>query len=897
MKTFLRKMAGRLQRFPPFVILLLALVYLLIFSILDHFRPPGMSFTLLYVFGIAFVGWGAGMRHALFVSVACVAMDSLEDWFWPRNHYSPGVMIWNAVARLGIFAAVGWLAAEATRLTQNLGRLVDERTARWRAEAEQHQATSHRLEETVERLDQLASNITEVFWLSDVSKKQIIYVSPGYERIWGRKCADLYVDPHSWNKAIHSSQREEILRRAVEDQLQGKYDVEYRILRPDGTERWIRDRAFPVRNRAGEVYRIAGIAEDITEQKRSEHVQHILLALGEKLNAVSTPIEAARAILGSADELWRWDSATISMYYPETDQMQSVLSFDIVDGRRQETDLSAPKWTPSSRARRTMQHGAELLKADPATPLPSDARMFGDTARRSACIISVPFRREGRSVGVISIQSYSPDAFTLEDLKILRLLGEYCGGTLERIRVAAALRESDERYRAVVEDQSEIISRFSADGRLTFVNGAFWRFFDCVGQDVLGHPWQSRAHADDLPMLEERLREISPMQPYVAVENRVYNGDGDIRWMQFVNRGMFDNQGRLLEIQSVGRDITEQKQVEIALRESGERLRALITALPATLFACDSQGIITFEDGRALTGLEGGPADRIGRSVFDLFVENPVLIENARRVLGGEEFSSVVEIGNEAIECWYSPTRDEGGRLNGYVGVALNVSERLRLEKQILEISDQQQVRIGQDIHDDLSQLLVGLALDANSLEQKLARQSSPEAGTAGRIAHYLDHALTSARALSRGLFPVPLEREGLPSALEQLAAGTAERTGLECSFEADGTVALPDTTLAMHLYRIAQEAVNNAVKHAKSKQIAIHLAADETDLELSVEDNGVGLDLAHSGPSDGMGLRIMAYRARAIGGILRVEPGRRGGTRISCQIAHLLPSRGVRDV
>jgi PAS domain S-box-containing protein len=128
------------------------------------------------------------------------------------------------------------------------------------------------LRENQERFQQLAENIREVFWLSDTEKNQMLYISHGYEEIWRRPCGSLYASPRSWLDAIHFDDRERVLQAALTKQTSGTYDEEYRIVRPDGGIRWIRDRAFPVRDQSGRIYRIAGIAEDITERKRAESV-------------------------------------------------------------------------------------------------------------------------------------------------------------------------------------------------------------------------------------------------------------------------------------------------------------------------------------------------------------------------------------------------------------------------------------------------------------------------------------------------------------------------------------------------------------------------------------------------------------------------------------------------
>ncbi|MBR0565147.1 PAS domain S-box protein [Azoarcus sp. L1K30] len=135
-----------------------------------------------------------------------------------------------------------------------------------------------------------------------------------------------------------------------------------------------------------------------------------------------------------------------------------------------------------------------------------------------------------------------------------------------------ALRVTEELYRAVIDDQTELISRFSVDGVFTFVNAVFCRFFGKEADELLGRAWTPACHPDDLSHIEAQLATLSQTQPTVVIENRVWSGSGELRWMQFVNRGFFDGNGNLLEVQSVGRDITDRKAAEFALREAHDEL-------------------------------------------------------------------------------------------------------------------------------------------------------------------------------------------------------------------------------------------------------------------------------------------------------------------------------------
>jgi signal transduction histidine kinase len=221
--------------------------------------------------------------------------------------------------------------------------------------------------------------------------------------------------------------------------------------------------------------------------------------------------------------------------------------------------------------------------------------------------------------------------------------------------------------------------------------------------------------------------------------------------------------------------------------------------------------------------------------------------------------------------------------------VRRDITERKRLEREILEISDQERRRIGQDLHDGLCQQLAGIELMSEVLHQKLRAKSKSNAARAGDIARHVREAISHTRSLARGLAPVTLESEGLPSALRELATNTEKIFGVACRIECVETVPVLATTAATHLYRIAQEAVSNAIKHGKATQLVIRLRRAEERLDLDVVDNGTGMTKAPP-RNDGMGLRIMRYRAGMINGLLSIEPGEGGGTRVSCSVPMRLP-------
>ncbi len=213
----------------------------------------------------------------------------------------------------------------------------------------------------------------------------------------------------------------------------------------------------------------------------------------------------------------------------------------------------------------------------------------------------------------------------------------------------------------------------------------------------------------------------------------------------------------------------------------------------------------------------------------------------------------------------------------------LDTERRLKqLEKEILEISDRERQRIGQDLHDGLCQHLAGIELMSQVLEQKLAAKSKAEAARAGEIAAHVREAISQTRLLARGLSPVTLESEGLMSALHELAANTETMFGVQCRFRCDQPVVVTDPAAATHFYRIAQEAVSNAIKHGKASRVLVEMKSAGAGVVLTVNDNGGGFPKVLP-KTKGMGLRIMQYRAGMIGGSLAIETGAGGGTRVVC--------------
>lgn len=214
------------------------------------------------------------------------------------------------------------------------------------------------------------------------------------------------------------------------------------------------------------------------------------------------------------------------------------------------------------------------------------------------------------------------------------------------------------------------------------------------------------------------------------------------------------------------------------------------------------------------------------------------------------------------------------------------LEERRQLELDIIKVSEHEQQRIGQDLHDGLCQQLAAIGCAVHALAEDLHSHKSPAAQDASLVVESVQQAVADARDLARGIFPVHVDDSGFSVALKELAANTSRLTGVSIIIQETGEIQIDSPKVAMHLYRIAQEAVANAVKHGRAHEIAIALSRRGDLLEMRLEDDGVGLATAPSLVSTGMGLRTMRYRAQSVGATFEITPRSAGGTCVCCRLA-----------
>jgi len=710
---------------------------------------PGMSYDLFYLLGCAWVGWKAGRPAALGLAVGAGLVAALGGVAGGLAPVPQWLTTWNSLVRLIMFAAAGWLAAELGRRNRAFDLTVRERTAGLQREVDQHKETAQLLREAMQLFKQVTENIQDVFWVTDPARNRMEYVSPGFERVWGESCQSLYARPGVWVERIHPEDRERVTRAMFQKQVQGSYDEEYRVVRPDGRLGWVHDRAFPVKDEAGAIYRLVGIAEDITERRRTHQLLQAERDIGLALSSTSDLKLAMDRLLEIAVQLDGIDCGGVYLLEPDTGELHLVAHRNLSPSFRERV----AHYRADASEARAARTGRSLYMREDQIPRSLEV-WWGSQGLRA--LAAVPVRHQQGTLGMLTLASYRQETIPPRTRMAIEMIGAQVAGAMARIRAEESLRRSE-------------------------------------------------AH-----------------------------------------------------------------------------LRKIVTSAPLALLAVDAKGIITFEDGRGLAAMGVQPGEHLRRPALEVYADFPSMQDNVARALAGEEFTSTLEFGAAVFECHCAPVREPSPAAAGFILVAVDVTERQRLQRQILEISDREQARIGQDVHDGLCQQLIGLALALNAHRQSLHDQGLPEAVAVQKIGARLDEAISESRRVCRGLYPVRLKTEGLAPALEELAHTVSERYQVKCSCHSAPGPVRCGVAAATHLYRIAQEAINNALKHSGGRSIRIDLAGNPGEIKLTVQDDGQPAKVP-TGRGAGMGLHIMDYRARSIGGTLSVRHGE-GGTTVVCR-------------
>lgn len=451
----------------------------------------------------------------------------------------------------------------------------------------------------------------------------------------------------------------------------------------------------------------------------------------------------------------------------------------------------------------------------------------------------------------------------------------------------------EERFRLIYQYAPIGIAQVDlASGRVLDVNDMLCRIIGVDHASLIGRPIAEFIHPDDwkeeAKLLEQMARgEIERYQ----IEKRYPRPDGTQAWVRVMSTRV-DESGRPPFRLSVVEDITDRKNTEAALKQQEEQLRAIVETAVDAIITIDERGRVESVNTATVRLFGYSREEMVGRNISMLMPE-PDRTNHDRYLSDYNRTgrASIIGIGRDVrarrkdgtifpVHLAVNEVHLATGRL--FTGIIHDLTERRHLEELVAEASSREQQRIGQDLHDGLGQQLAGLSFFCKSLVTRLEARTAAEAQDARRMNELITSALQHTRGLARGLNPIGVSRSGLSAALGELAGWVTNTFGTPCRFEETDPVEIEDNAVANHAYRIAQEAVTNAVKHAKPWNVTITLGFDRGQVSLVIEDDGSGI--ADTSSSGGSGRDIMRARAAFIGGKLDIGPGRAGGTIVRCR-------------
>ena len=451
------------------------------------------------------------------------------------------------------------------------------------------------------------------------------------------------------------------------------------------------------------------------------------------------------------------------------------------------------------------------------------------------------------------------------------------------------------RYRALLEQIPAVVFMAYLDRGISeaYVSPQIEASLGYSREEWLENPvrWYQHIHPDDKQRWSLEAAEMFLSGKPLRSAYRVIARDGRVIWFHCDAKMMRREDGRPWFIHGVAFDISDLKHVEEELQGERNFVSAILDTVGALVVVLDDEGqILRFNPACELT--TGYSREEVqGKRLWDLFLvaeeadRFKAIFEQLRTDLHPRNYQScwITRHGDQRLIAWTSTLLPGNSDTSNYIiATGIDITERKQLEKAILDISAREQRRIGQDLHDGLGQHLTGIAFMAKVHEAKLAEENKSEAEEAAKIVKLVNEAIHKSRELARGLLPVVSDSQGLMSALQLWAAEVEDLYGVSCRFQCERPVLIHDDSMATHLYHIAQEAVNNAIKHGNSQEIVIQLTAEQGRGTLAIKDDGKGIAENPCG-TQGMGLHIMNYRAGMIGGSLEIRADKPSGTVVTC--------------
>ncbi|MFM2062852.1 MAG: hypothetical protein RLZZ507_2522 [Cyanobacteriota bacterium] len=530
------------------------------------------------------------------------------------------------------------------------------------------------LRNSEERFRQIAENLPEVIWMTNIEKSEIIFVSPQYEKIWGRSLENLYQQPITWVTAIHEDDREQVIKSLPNQITPGEYDQEYRIIQPDGTVRWIRDRAFPIANEQGIIYRIAGFAEDITERKEAEaELQQLNEELEARVEQRTTALQESQAMLQLV-----LDTIPQRVFWKD---LQSVVrgcnrKFAEDAGQTPEEVIGQDPYDMSA----TREEVDFYLECD---------HLVMTTGQPQLHIQETFHKHDGSLMWIETNKVPLRDA----DGNIIGILGTYEDITSRR-SAEEALRYSEERFRIALNNSPIVV--FNQDLNLRYT----WIYNPALGykvEDVVGKLDTDLFLAKDAEKLETWKRQVIETGQGIREEIVIGTEDNFICYVLTIDP-LRDRNGEIEGVTCAALDITDRKKAEMALKESQYLIERITEASPDILYIYDLQEKRNIYINREITRLLGYSPTEIHSmgSEFMLKISHPddlpkIVEYHAHFATAKDEDIREIEYRMRDIQGnwhWFLShdtvfSRDAENQPTQIIGAALEMTERKQMEAEL----------------------------------------------------------------------------------------------------------------------------------------------------------------------------------------------------------------------
>jgi PAS domain S-box-containing protein len=680
------------------------------------------------------------------------------------------------------------------------------------------------LVEKTQELDQFFETNLDLLCIADVHG-YFRRLNHEWEKTLGYTLAEL--EGHTFLDFVHPDDLE-ATRAAVSDLDQNKEMLNFvnRFRCKDGSYRWIEWRS----SSRGKV--IYAAARDITERKLQEHISRVQLDLGLALQEKHGLYDTLTICLDAAIGISGMDAGGIYL----VDDMSGSLDLMVSQNVSEEFKKSVSRYPPASLNARTVMEGKPIYVQFSKTGIIHPPVQESEGLKAAAII---PISYNGRSIACLITTSHSADEIPANARLGLETIAVQIGAAIGRLRADEALHKSEEKYRNVVEDQTEFISRFLPDGTHVFVNEAYCRYFGLNRGEILGHRFRPETPSDDAESLKRFFSSLTPDHPVDSIEHRIIMPDGSVRWQRWSDRGIFDPAGTLIEYQSVGRDITRQKRSEEELRAVQEKYAKAFLAVPDAITISDLDSGQFIEVNDAATALFGYSRDElIGKSASELgiwlkeedrasFIDQ--LMKHGRvhgyevveRRKSGELYDALVNADTLTI----------GGR-QYFIAIVRDITERKRTERAIAETTKKIEILTSITRHDVANQvsILRGFA--------RLALKGKPDPVIADFLSKIDTAGSTIARqiAFTRTYQELGIHAPGWYRIREIVTQQKPEGLALSCTCDAE---IFADPMIERVFFNLFE----NAVRHGdRVTGVAVRCRADNGCLIITFEDDGVGI-------------------------------------------------------